>query len=213
MKKRNWIFFILLVGCQKPPFEKQTTESTCILHDGKYPVQSATYNKTKSSYELFTLNTPSCWSQPATASGITLGRLEESENEQALLEVINNKPSALLVSSTFKLMVVETIVENGAEKTTPPSAWTPFLSAAAGGIAGGIIANKMADRAERNSASDSNSTKSRLSTDQKSAKTEAQDTSKERAFFKSKKGTTKIYQKGNRRNATSSNGFFKKKRK
>ena len=220
MYKEIFIFAFLVISCnQNNQQNKQVVveeKKTCIVPDGKYPVQDATFNKTKGTYELLLLGTPSCWKQPATVSDIELGRIDESENEKAVLKFVGGKATNLLIAKDYTLKTVETIVENGKEKVTESSSWAPFLSGAAGGLVGGVVGNVIADkmRSKNEPPPQMPTTNSRDLNQGANAPKPVQ-----KNFFQSKDSkqqphNTKIYKNGSRQaKSGSSGGFFKKKRR
>lgn len=218
LKLSIFMIIIYTYGCQPNLNQNQLTSHSneqCIVSDGQYVVQNATYNKTKNSYELFVLNLPTCVKQPLLVTGLKLGRLnkDQEKNEKALLHVSEGTPKELFIAQDYTLQMVETISSNGREQTTEPSLWSPFLSGAAGGMIGGVLAGAVADKLSKKTPSAS---PTKNETDSPRPTTETA-TKKGSNFFKnkdtatSKSGTT-IYQKGRRR-AKANSGFFNKRRR
>ena len=214
MAKYICIFAICFFSCtQGNKVTQQVAKpEPCTIPDGKYPIQNVVYNKTEKSYEVFVLGAPKCWHQPTKLNDIRLGRIEEGEKEKAILVVGNGQPSNILVSQDYSLQMVETVIENGKEKTTEPSAWTPFLTGAAGGLVGGmlggVVADKMSNRGNQPVQPQTQYSQNENSRPQREPQ--------KNSFFQKKKesqGNTKIYQKGSQRASSAKGKFFKSKRR
>ena len=140
--------FLLLYNCfpEKDPREEYLSETKgCSLESGTYTAQAVSYDQETGEYEFTLLGTASCFKQPLRLSEVQMQRAPEDAKEKASLDYKNVQEAILLLSSDFKINLIQTVSrpDGTSERSSSGGSWTPFLMSAAAGVAGGMLMNKL----------------------------------------------------------------------
>lgn len=145
---RKLLFSISLLGfisCQPSQPSSSEASQSCDIPSGQYKVQSASFLRSSSTYELFVMGAPACVSQPMELKDLQLAQLNADEGvKEAKLEM-RGDGSILYLSKDFSINLVNQVSSAEGQTVREQSAWTPFIAGAAG-AAVGAVAGQMISR-------------------------------------------------------------------
>ncbi len=142
MKKSAWVFCSVFLNFCNFANQGGATDS-CSLSPQDYAVQSVTYDRESGSYELMILKAPACFKNPLHLSQLKLARLDQKENENALLDFKNPKDPSLFIAHDFQIRLIESHSSSRGSESRGGSFWSPFLAGTVGAAAGSLLMNKL----------------------------------------------------------------------
>lgn len=138
------IVLATLTACT--PKQQQVENKFCEISPGKYEVQSATYLRSSSRYEVFVMGAESCVKQPLELENVQMAQLNvEGDAKEAKLE-LREGSQILYLSKNFSLDLVSETQGSDGQMMREQSMWSPFLAGAAGMVAGSMISNALFKR-------------------------------------------------------------------
>jgi hypothetical protein len=142
MKKFSLVCYFFLVGCNLGGEKEILESSSCDLSAKTYSVHSVSYDQDSGEYDLIVMGAPSCFKNPLHLSSLKLGRISDSEKENAIIDLSDSREASLLIAPDFQINMRKKVTVNGRTQEQS-SSWTPFLTGAAGALAGSFLMNKM----------------------------------------------------------------------
>jgi len=142
MKKSALVFCsVFLSFCSL--VNRDGSSDSCSLSPQDYSVQSVTYDRNSGSYELMILEAPPCFKNPLHLDRLKLARMEQKENENALLDFNNPGEPSLFIAHDFQIRLVESYSRGSGNESRTGSFWSPFLAGTVGAAAGSLLMNKL----------------------------------------------------------------------
>ncbi len=136
--------FLVFSACDR---KLQTSEASCPLTHGEYPVQSVDYHGDQGTYSLMILNSPACFRQPLKLKNLRLARNDDAKAvDKVKLTYTGEENSTLYMAEDFQISMTQTVTGENGVKKEQSGFWSPFLAGAAG-VAAGVAAGSLLSRA------------------------------------------------------------------
>lgn len=133
----------LMFACER---KVQTSDASCPLSPGEYPVQSVDYHADQGTYSLMIINSPACFRQPLKLKNLRLARNDDAKAaEKVKLTYNGEENSTLYMAEDFQISMTQTVTGENGVRREQSGFWSPFLAGAAGaaaGVAAGSLLSK-----------------------------------------------------------------------